>query len=161
MAAKPNMRATIAQMLLVALLAGCGQTIPVPTAVVTGGMPNPEVALQQSLQRVDAEMAELGTMHAPIATAATAGPVIPEDLQRVVNFSFSGPLDRGVAKLALSIGYTFYTTAPPNRPSVQVSVEVRGAPAFQVFKALGDQAGNRATVQVDPLHHQVQVIHHA
>jgi hypothetical protein len=32
--------------------------------------------------------------------------------------------------------------------------------AFQVFQALGEEAGSRATVQVDPLHHQVQVIHH-
>ena len=31
---------------------------------------------------------------------------------------------------------------------------------YQVFEALGAEAGTRATVQVDPQHHQVQVIHH-
>lgn len=155
------MRTNIAPALLVVSLTGCGNIIPVPTAVVTGGMPNPEVALEQSVNRVDAEMAELGTMRAPVMTAAATGPVIPEDLQRVVNFRFSGTLDRGVAKLALSIGYTFYTTAPPNTPPVQVSVRVRGEPALQVFRALGYQAGGRATVLVDPLHHQVLVIYHA
>ena len=154
------MRAVIAPALLVVLLAGCAHTIPVPTTVVTGGMPNPEEALRQSMQRVDAEMAELGTVQAPILTAAAVEPVAPADLQRVVNFRFSGLLDRAVAKLALSIGYTFYTTVPPNASEIMVSVQVQGVPAVQVFRALGDQAGTRATVQVDPLYHQVWVIHH-
>ena len=155
------MRASFAPALLALLLAGCADIIPVPTAVVTGGMPKPEEALRQSMQHVDAEMAELGTMQAPVRSVRAADPVMPDDLQRVVNFSFSGPLDRGVAKLALSIGYTFYTTAPPNVSDLKVSVQVQGAPVVQVFQVLGDQAGIRATVQVDPLHHQVQVIHHA
>jgi defect in organelle trafficking protein DotD len=154
------MRAVTAPALLAILLAGCAHTRPVPTTVVTGGMPNPEVALRQSMQRVDAEMAELGTMQAPIRTAAAVEPVAPADLQRIVNFRFSGPLDRAVAKLALSIGYTFYTTVPPNAADIMVSVQVQGVPAVQVFRVLGDQAGTRATVQVDPLHHQVWVIHH-
>lgn len=154
------MRALIAPALLAILLAGCASTIPVPTTVVASGMPNPEQALQQSIQRVDSEMAELGTMRAPVAAAMPAEPVMPGDLQRIVNFDFSGPLDRAVAKLALSVGYTFYTTAPPNAAKIAVSVQVQGAPAVQVFRVLGEQAGARATVQVDPLHHQVQVIHH-
>ena len=85
---------------------------------------------------------------------------MPEDLQRIVSFQWSGPLDQGVAKLAQSVGYTFYTTAPPNAQPLVVSVEVAGVPAYQAFQALGEQAGTRATVEVDPLHHQVQVIHH-
>jgi defect-in-organelle-trafficking protein DotD len=40
-------------------------------------------------------------------------------------------------------------------------VQVPSAPAFEVFKALGNQAGTLATIEVDPLHHQIQVIHHA
>ncbi len=157
------MRISIAPVLVAAaLLAGCAQTIPVPTTVVTAGMPNPEVALQQSMQHVDAEMAELGTMRAPaFQTAAAAAQPLPDDLQRIVNFTWSGGLDRGVAKLAQSIGYTFYTTAPPNAPPVNVAVQIEGERAFDVFRALGDAAGARATVEVDPLHHQVQVIHHA
>ena len=150
----------LARAVLAVLLTGCAQTMPVPTTVVTGGMPNPEAALQQSTQRVDAEMAELGTMRTPFQTAAAVEPVVPADLQRVVNFSFSGPLDRAVAKLALSIGYTFYTTAPPNASDITVSVRLQGVPAVEAFRLLGDQAGIRATVEVDPLHHQVEVIHH-
>ena len=154
------MRAALAAPLVAALLlGGCAASVyPVPTTVVTPGMPNPEVALQQSMQHVDAEMAELG-QYEP-ARVVSAAPVVPEDLQRIVSFQWSGPLDQGVAKLAQSVGYTFYTTAPPNAQPLVVSVEVAGVPAYQVFQTLGEEAGTRATVEVDPLHHQIQVIHH-
>jgi defect-in-organelle-trafficking protein DotD len=151
-------------LLAAAVLAGCATVTPVPTTVVTAGMPNPEVALRQSMQHVDAEMAELGTMRGDLAQTGmsqSASPTMPEDLQRVVSFIWSGSLDEGVAKLAQSIGYTFYTTAPPNTAPLNVAVQISSAPAFEVFRALGDQAGVRATVEVDPLHHQIQVIHHA
>ena len=72
-------------------------------------MPNPEEALRQSMQHVDAEMAELGQLSPSVARPDT--PVVPEDLQRIVSFQWSGPLDQAVAKLAESVGYTFYTTA--------------------------------------------------
>jgi defect-in-organelle-trafficking protein DotD len=155
-----EMLSSIASVVAAALLAGCANVFPVPTTVVTAGMPNPEQALQDSMQHVDAEMAELGTMGSSYAQAALASPVVPEDLQRIVSFTWSGSLDKGVAKLAQSIGYTFYTTAPPGTPPLDVTVQIQSAPAVQVFKAFGDQAGTRATVEVDPLHHQVQVFHH-
>jgi hypothetical protein len=74
-------------------------------------MPNPEEALRQSSQHVDAEMAQLGQLTPTQVT--TSVPVMPEDLQRLVTFKWSGPLDQGVAKLAQSVGYTFFVTAPP------------------------------------------------
>ena len=143
---------------LLVMLAGCATVHPVPTTVVTPGMPNPEEALRQSMQHVDAEMAELGQLSPSVARPDT--PVVPEDLQRIVSFEWSGPLDQAVAKLAQSVGYTFYTTAPPNAQPINVTIQIASVPAFQVFQALGEEAGARATVQVDPLHHQVQVIHH-
>lgn len=141
------------------LLAGCAHTIPVPTTVTAAGMPNPEAALRESMQHVDAEMAQLGQMTAPVATPAT--PLVPADLQRIVSFDWSGPLDEGVAKLAASIGYTFYVTGPPHPQGVDVAIRISSVPVYDVFQALGHEAGSRATVAVDPLHHQVQVIHHA
>jgi defect-in-organelle-trafficking protein DotD len=151
--------ALIASALAAVLLGGCGASVhPVPTTVVTAGMPNPEEALRQSMQHVDAEMAELG-QYAPTPVVSSMS-VVPEDLQRVVSFKWSGPLDRGVAKLAQSVGYTFYVTAPPEAQPLLVSVEIDNAPAYEVFRALGEEAGTRATVEVDPLHHQVEVIHH-
>ena len=145
-------------LLVMALLAGCAIVHPVPTTVVTPGMPNPEEALRQSMQHVDAEMAELGQLAPSVARPDT--PVIPEDLQRIVSFQWSGPLDQAVAKFAQSIGYTFYTTAPPDAQPISVTIEIASVSAFQVFQALGEEAGSRATVQVDPLHHRVEVIHH-
>ena len=147
-----------AALLVLGLLTGCATVQPVPTTVVTPGMPNPEVALRQSMQHVDAEMAELGQL-TPTA-AAPSTPVVPEDLQRIVSFKWNGPLDQAVARLAQSIGYTFYTTAPPNAQPVTVAIEISSVPAYQVFQALGEEAGAHATVEVDALHHQVQVIHH-
>jgi defect-in-organelle-trafficking protein DotD len=85
---------------------------------------------------------------------------MPEDLQRIVSFEWKGPLDQAVAKLAASVGYTFYTTAPANPQPLDVAIQMSSVPAYQVFQTLGAEAGTRATVQVDPLHHQVQVIHH-
>ena len=153
-------RLAVAPPLISALLAaGCAGVTPVPTTVGVPGMPNPEQALQQSMQHVDAEMAELGRLTPTVARQVQ--PVMPTDLQRLVSFEWSGPLDQGVAKLAASIGYTFYTTAPANAQPLDVAIRLSSMPAYQVFQILGAEAGTRATVQVDPLHHQVQVIHHA
>ncbi len=153
------MRPMVSALVMAGVLGGCATPVhPVPTIVVTAGMPNPEEALQQSIQHVDAEMAELGQLTPNRVT--TSIPVLPEDLQRLVTFNWSGPLDQGVAKLAQSVGYIFFVTAPPGAQPLQVAVELTDVPAYEVFKALGEEAGTRATVELDPLHHQVQVIHH-
>jgi defect-in-organelle-trafficking protein DotD len=147
-------------LILFGLVTGCAAPVhPVPTTVVTPGMPNPEEAMLSSMQRVNAEMAELGQL-TPTPVTTSAGQVIPEDLQRIVSFSWNGPLDQAVAKVALSIGYTFYTTAPPDAKPVTIAIQLNSVPAYQVFQALGEEAGALATVEVDPLHHQIQVIHH-
>jgi defect-in-organelle-trafficking protein DotD len=153
------MRSLTLGVLVTALLSGCAARVhPVPTTVVTAGMPNPEEALRQSIHHVDAEMAELGQLTPTSVTAAA--PVMPEDLQRTVTFSWSGPLDQGVAKLAQSVGYTLYVTAPPGAQPLIVSVQLANVPAFEVFRAFGEEAGARAAVELDPVHHQVHVIHH-
>ena len=138
------------------LLAGCAIR-PVPTTVDTPGMPNPEAALRDSMRHVDAEMAQLGRMTPSQGRAAA---VSPGDLERIVSFDFEGPLDKAVAKLALSIGYTFYTSGPSGAREVPVAVRLANVTALQALRTLGEQAGTAATVEVDPLHHQVQVIHH-
>jgi defect-in-organelle-trafficking protein DotD len=148
-----------AALIAAGLLSGCGSVTPVPTTVEMPGMPNPEAALRQSIHHVDAEMAELGQLTP--STAQVDQPVLPEDLRRTVTFVWNGPLDAGVAKLAASIGYTFYTTGPASQRPLNVAIQISSVPVYQVFQALGEEAGARATVQLDPQHHQVQVIHHA
>lgn len=143
-----------------AVLAGCAAPVqPVPTTVAVPGMPNPELALQQSMNDVNAEMSELGQL-TPAPTTPASAPVLPAPLQRIVSFSYSGPLDKAVAQLSQSVGYTFYVTAPPSAQPVNVAITISSVSAYQVFQALGEEAGTKATVEVDPLHHQVEVIHH-
>lgn len=139
--------------------AGCTSLTPVPTTVDVAGMPNPEMALQKSMQHVDAEMSQLGGLSAH--SVAFIQPAEPAPLERMVDFTWSGPLDSGVAKLAQSVGYTFFTTKPPSEPGIPISVSVRGVTALDAFRALGEQAGSTATVEVDPIHHSVKVTHHA
>lgn len=142
------------------VLAGCAAPVhPVATTVATPGMPNPALALQKSMKHVDAEMAELGRLR-PAAVSPPSTPALPAPLRRVVSFSFKGRIDKAVAKLAQSIGYRFYVTAPPHAKPVSVAITMSSVPAYQVFQALGEEAGTKATVEVDPLHHQVEVIHH-
>lgn len=141
------------------VVSGCTAVTPVPTTVDVAGMPNPEIALQKSMQHVDAEMAQLGGLSS--RTVASLAPIVPAPLERTVDFAWTGALDAGVATLAQSVGYTFYTTKPPAEPGVSVSVSLRGVTALDAFRALGERAGTAATVVVDPVRHSVQVTHHA
>ncbi len=151
-----RLRSTVVALGLSAL-AVC-TTPNVPTDVDTTGMPNPEIALRDSFRQVDAEMGSLGTM-AP-APAAESVPVMPGELQKVVTFTWQGPLDDGVRKLADSIGYTVAVSAPKEPAALPIAISTRPEQVFQVFQQLGEAAGASATVALDPLHHQVRVIHH-
>lgn len=155
-----RMRPVILLLIPVALAACAGPVQPVPTTVATPGMPNPEIALQTTMRDVDSEMAELNGI-APPPPPAPAAQVNPADLNRVVSFSWNGTLDQAVAKLALSIGYTFYVSAPQNVEPMDVSIDVNSTSVYDIFQMLGNDAGSRATVDVDPLNHLVKVIYHA
>lgn len=148
------------------LLAGCSATPVVPTDVATTGMPNPEVALRESIRLVDSEMTQLGTLTPPQQRAAD--PVVPDELNKTVTFTYAGPLDEGVRKLADAVGYRVEVTpAPPPasgqpaRAPLNVSLSTGFVPAIKAFAAIGDAAGDRALVRVDPVRHVVEVVHHA
>lgn len=141
------------------LLAGCAAT-NVPTDVATTGMPNAELALRRTLDQVNADMAQIGGMQpASYVASAPTMPVVPAELEKPVQFVWNGPLDAGVKKLADSIGYSVAVSGPQNPQPLIVAVNVNGQ-VLGAFQALGTQAGAVATVEVDPLHHQVQVVHH-
>ena len=155
-------------LLSAALLAACSAVTPVPTDVALPGMPNPEVALRQSMATVSREVSGLGGLSLPPVAAAAplsaaparhAGPVLPEPLGRIVTFEWNGPLEEGVARLAQTVGYTFFVTAPQGNTPVPVAVTVRDVPASEAFRALGEAAGSRATVRLVPTRSQVQVIY--
>ncbi|WP_158746703.1 DotD/TraH family lipoprotein [Acidisphaera sp. L21] len=139
-------------------LGGCAAT-NVPTDVSTTGMPNAELALRRTLDQVNGDMTQIGGMQPAGYAAATATPVVPAELEKPVQFVWNGPLDAGVKQLANSIGYSVAVSGPQNPQPLIVAVTVNGQ-VLGAFQALGTQAGAIATVAVDPLHHQVQVVHH-
>jgi len=150
---------SVTALLLLGLLAGCAAT-GVASDVGTTGMPNPELALRRALDQVNSDMTEIGGMRPGAAVAAEkTGPVVPEELQGMVDFVWNGPLDAGVEKLAASIGYAVLVSGPPEFRPLPVAVNFSGQ-VLVAFRALGTQAGAAATVELDPLHHQVRVIHH-
>lgn len=150
---------TIPAIVGIGLLGGCAAT-NVPTDVAMTGMPNAELALRRALDQVNTDMTQIGGMQ-PGGAMASAAPdaVVPAELQKPVQFVWSGPLDDGVRKLAASIGYAVAVSGPQNPQPILVAVNVDGQ-VIGAFQALGTQAGAIATVAVDPLHHQIQVIHH-
>lgn len=159
-------RSPAAGLAAILLLAGCASTPVVPTDVATTGTPNPEIALRDSIRLVDSEMTELGTLSPPFQRAAD--PVVPDELNKTVTFTYSGPLDDGVRKLADAVGYRVEVTpaapAPAGQPApspLNVSLSTGFVPAIKAFAAIGDAAGARALVRVDPMRHVVEVVHHA
>ena len=151
--------ATLAGLIGVALLSGCA-TPNVPTTVDTTGMPSAELALRRSIDRVNNDMAQIGAISpAAYSGSATSQSVLPGELTKPVQFIWTGPLDAGVRKLADSIGYVVAITAPQNARPIAVAINIQGQ-VIGAFQQFGIQAGTAATVEVDPLHHQVQVIHH-
>ncbi len=150
------------------LVMGCAAIPNVGTDVATTGMPNTEVALRESIRLVHAEIGKLGSMAPPAPPApppparADAYPVAPGELQKVIAFTWTGTLEEGVRQLAGNIGYVT-TIAPPRagQESIPVSISIGPVPVIQAFQALGDAAGAVATVRVDPVRRQVDVLYHA
>lgn len=144
--------------MVAALLSGCASVTPVPTDVASTGMPNAELALQNSLAQVRAAMGELnGIAVTPVAAEPL---IVPAELDRPINFTWNGPLDQGVQKLADLVGYHMSVSAPRNSQPLAVSVRVSNVTALDAFRAIGNAAGTAATVVVDPQHQRVMVEHH-
>ncbi len=77
----------------VLMMAVGGCAYEVPTTVEMPGMPNPELAMRESMAHVEKEMGELG--HS--ASLSNQGPVVvPAELDKVVEFEWSGSLDGAV-----------------------------------------------------------------
>ncbi len=146
------------------LAAGCSSTPNVGTDVAVTGMPNAELALRDSMRVVDAEMGKLGVM-GPVPIQRGSGPVVPGELQKVVTFTWAGGLEDGVRTLAASVGYAVAVVPPPpgpvTLPPLEVAVATGPVPVIEAFQALGEAAGTRALVRVDPARRQVDVLYRA
>ena len=160
--ARPRPFPLLSALAISLLAAGCAGFPNVGTDVATTGMPNTETALRDSMRLVDAEMGKLGGLAPAPAPSAAAGPVLPGELQKVVTFTWAGSLEDGVRQLAGNVGYAVaLVPAPPGQAPAAVSVATGPVPVIQAFRALGDAAGTRATVRVDPARRQVEVLYHA
>jgi defect in organelle trafficking protein DotD len=157
-AMKTMIARTVPVLVGLGLVAGCAST-NVPTDVATTGMPNAELALRRTLDQVNSDMTQIGGMQPAGSDAGNTAPVVPAELEKPVQFVWNGSLDAGVKKLASSIGYSVTILGPRNPQPLVVAVAVNGQ-VLGAFQELGTQAGAIATVEVDPLRHQVQVVHH-
>lgn len=142
----------------VALLAACAAP-DVPPTVEAVGMPNTELALRRSMDQVNADMGQLGGLEPQTLRPIARQFQLPQELEKQIQFQWAGPLDAGVRKLGDNLGYTVTVIGPTNVQPLAVSVNMSGQ-VVDALRALGDQAGNRATVSLDPMNHQITVIHH-
>ena len=132
-----------------ALLSGCAAKPPAPD-VEAEGVADPEAQLRRTLSRVAKATADL------YATRAGGRPAVPAELRRPLTWRWSGPLDEGARIVARQLAYEF--TAPDPGPELpRVQVDAKDTPALDILKAFGSQAGDRATVAVDPQRRIVEV----
>ena len=122
-------------------------------------MPNPEVALQKSLDETSHELTRIGAIE-PMRAVAAKPPIVAGELDRVVSLQWNGPLDGAVKRLAETIRYR--TAISGNAPKGDVNVTVDPAPrrVYDILQALGDEVGAAATVRVDQQHQLIEVIYH-
>lgn len=140
------------------MLAGCA-SVEIPTTVDVTGMPNTELALQKSMTEVDAEMSRIGQWQPRVASVSPPD-IVPGELDRVVSFEWSGPLDGAIESLAKTIGYTVAIRAPSNAQPLMIAVRKSPRRVYDILHQIGEDAGSQATVSIDPQHHTVEVIHH-
>ena len=155
---QPKFSLISCSLLMLTPLAGCA-SYPVATTVDVPGMPNPEIAMRESIHRVDAEMREIGQLK-PGSSPRAAPPVVPGELDRVIAFEWNGPLDGAVEKLAKMIGYASSSQCASTRRRCR-SRSIRGRSASTRFWRRSERRpAPRRPSKVDPQHQRVQVIHH-
>jgi defect-in-organelle-trafficking protein DotD len=122
-------------------------------------MPNPEVALQTSLDETSHELTRIGAIE-PTRAAVAKPPIVAGELDRVVSLQWNGPLDGAVKRLAETIRYRTAISGNAPRGDVKVTVDPAPRRVYDILPALGDEVGAQATVQVDQQHQLIEVIYH-
>ncbi len=142
-----------------ALLTGCASG-PVPNVaadVVTPGMPNIQVALNNAILRTKQAVDQLNGE--PVMTLASARlPVaLPGELQQRIRWTYQGHLGPAVRALGTLINYRVVIRHPKGVPPVLVSVHADLIPVSTVIRTFGIEAGSHATVTVIPAEQTIQV----
>jgi defect in organelle trafficking protein DotD len=154
-----NLRSSLVGPLIALTLSGCSTVVPIAADVDIPGMPNPEVALQKSLDETSHELTRIGAIE-PSRAVAAKPPIVAGELDRVVSLQWNGPLDGAVKRLAETIRYR--TAISGNGPKGDVNVTVDPAPrrVYDILQALGHEVGAVATVRVDQQRQLIEVIYH-
>ncbi|WP_090567714.1 DotD/TraH family lipoprotein [Belnapia rosea] len=138
---------------LLIALAGCANHPSDRYDVDAEATASPEVALLRSFGRVDRAMAAM-------RATARPGQVAPSELQKPIVWRWSGPMDQAAKALADRIGWSYAAPGPDAPAMPTVTVDANGTTVLDVFRSIGTQAGNRATLLVDPDRRIVQVQRH-
>ena len=138
---------------LLIALAGCATHPTDRSDVDAEAAANPEVALLRSFDRVDRAMAAM-------RATARPGQVAPSELQKPIVWRWSGPMDQAAKALADRIGWSYAAPGPDAPAMPTVTVDANGTTVLDVFRSIGTQAGDRATLLVDPDRRIVQVQRH-
>lgn len=138
---------------LLIALAGCAIHPTDRSDVDAEAAANPEVALLRSFDRVDRAMAAM-------RATARPGQVAPSELQKPIVWRWSGPMDQAAKALADRIGWSYAAPGPDAPAMPTVTVDANGTTVLDVFRSIGTQAGDRATLLVDPDRRIVQVQRH-
>ena len=146
--------------LLLLALAGCQGFNVVPTEVSAPGMADADKALRDSMARVMEAMNEMGGKGIAPRQPTSAGLYVPAELQRPVVAPPVGSLDEAARMLARRVGYRFASNAVPGAAPLPVALPGQPTPLIDLFRALGDQAGQRAEVVVNADQRQVEVRYH-
>lgn len=138
---------------LLIALAGCANKPGDRIDIDAEAMANPEVALLRSFDRVDRAMAAMQTSSRP-------GRVPPAELNKPIVWRWSGPMDQAAKAIAEKVGWSYAAPGPDAPPMPAVTVDANGTSVLDVLRSIGTQAGDRATLLVDPDRRIIQVQRH-
>lgn len=141
------------------LLTACS-TPKIPTTVQITGMPNPELALQKSMDHVNKDMSRIAELH-PHTTSITLNADIPAELQKNIAFFFDGKLENAVDILANKSGYSISIEKPKKIKSFHITTRFPNITIFEALHSLGELVGNRADIEINNNSHLIRVIYHA
>ena len=84
-------------------------------------------------------------------------PNAPQELQRAVTFSWTGPVEPLVEELSRKVGYRYgIIGSQPNTP-ILITITATNKPLINVFRDIGIQMGARADLKVDAASRMVEV----
>lgn len=142
------------------LLAACSNT-NVPTTVKVTGMPNPELALQKSMDHVNQDMSRIGGLQPRSETTSIAlNADVPAPLKRTIALFFNGKLEKAVDILANKSGYAVSVERPKKIKSLRITTRFPNITIFEALRSLGEQIGNQADIEIDNNSHLIRVIYH-